>query len=72
MSPSTVSAQERHSIRALAARENVHPNTVNRWTTIGIHGHRLAIQRIGGRVFVREVDWLEFVSKLNSSEGGVQ
>lgn len=60
-----VSHTDRLSIRSLAAREHVHPNTIRSWITDGIHGHRLAMLRIGGRVFVRNADWQEFVASLN-------
>ena len=60
-----VSYSDRLSIRSLAAREHVHANTVRSWITDGIHGHRLATLRIGGRVFVRDSAWQEFVEALN-------
>lgn len=60
-----VSHADRLSLRTLAARENVHPNTIRSWIAHGIHGHRLATLRIGGRVFVCQADWQEFVDALN-------
>ena len=54
-------------INELARVLDVHISTVVRWgSPRGVRGQRLRLTRIGGRTYVRRVDWDAFLRALNS------
>ena len=56
------------SVGKLAKSIGVHVSSVYRWgSEKGVRGRRLRLLRIGGRTYVDDNDWSNFLDALNST-----
>lgn len=54
-----------HSCRA--DLQHVHLRTLTRWHKVGVNGHKLVGQRVGGRVMVSHAALNDFLARLNAT-----
>ena len=67
----TITKEATLSRRQAAARHDVHPATVDRWSMNGINGLRLPRHRRGGRIVYlpHEIDaWFDALDRLNGNK----
>lgn len=60
--PISISSRPKRSLTEIAKAEGVHVSTVARWTLNGVGGRKLRSIRVGGRRYVLDDDWNEFIT----------